>query len=234
MIVERVCAGAGTASASTVTSPTASAAASALAVRRVHAVGPPAVGDHLDARRQGTQVAAQLGDGRRARPPDMPGLVLCRRPDVEHHDLAALEPGRQLLPADDLDAVPLAQVGASQLLKPGYVRGRHVPHRRAQLVHPVAGQPVEDTRPVAACRKQPRPGHRPQVMRGVGDALADLGGDLLNRPLTLGEQISDLGPASAGEGLRDLGEGIEQRILGSPVTHALMIGAEPRPCQIFV
>ena len=53
------------------------------------------------------------------------------------------------------------------------------------------------------------------MMRGVGDALVELHGDLLYRALPLGEQIDDLGPPSRPERLGDLGEAFEQRVLGA-------------------
>ena len=61
------------------------------------------------------------------------------------------------------------------------------------------------------------------MMGGVGHTLADLAGDLLDRALPLGEEIDDLGPPAAGQGLGHLGEGVEQRILGGPVTHGAMV-----------
>ena len=55
-----------------------------------------------------------------------------------------------------------------------------------------------DAGAVAAGGHQTGPRQRPQVVGGVGDALVDLAGDLLDRSLALGEQIDDLGPPSAG------------------------------------
>ena len=67
----------------------------------------------------------------------------------------------------------------------------------------------------------PGAGHGPEVVRGVGDALADLVGDLVHRPLALGEHIDDLCSAPAGQRFGDLGEPLVQRVLGDPVTHAV-------------
>jgi len=112
--------------------------------------------------------------------------------------------------------------------------GRHIPQRRPQLAHPVTGQPVEDTGPITAGGDYAGPGHRPQVMRRIRHALADLRGDLLDRPLTLGEQIGDLRPPPAGQRLRHLGEGIEQRILSGPVTHSPHGRTASKHCQVFI
>ena len=70
-------------------------------------------------------------------------------------------------------------------------------------------------------------------MRGVGDALADLGGDLLHRPLALGQQVHDLGPAAAGQRPGDLGEAPVQGVFGGTVSHAVMIRPALEVCQIF-
>ena len=96
-------------------------------------------------------------------------------------------------------------------------RRRRVP--RPQLADPVARQRVVDAGPVAAGGEQARPGQGPEVVGGVGDALVDLAGDLLDRALALGEDIDDLGSPAAGQRLGHLGEAFEQRVLRGPVTH---------------
>jgi hypothetical protein len=154
--------------------------------------------------------------------------------DIEHYGLTALEPGRQFVPADHLDAVPLAEVGAGEAFQPGYMLGRQIPHRYPQFGHSVTGQPVENAGPVTAGRHQARPGHRPQVMGGVRHALVDLSGDLLHWALTLGQQIGYLHPPPARQRLRDFGEGVEQRVLSSPVSHGHNDRALKRTCQIFI
>jgi len=160
----------------------------------------------------------------------VPGRELRWRADIEHHDLTALQPGHQLLAAHDLDAVTLAQVGASQPVQPRDLFRRHVTHGHPQFGHPLAGQPVEDARSLPAGGHDACPGHRPQVMGGVRHALAEFTGDLLDRALTLGQQIRDLRPAAAGQRLRHLREGIKQCFLSNPVSHAFIIG----PRVIFV
>lgn len=59
------------------------------------------------------------------------------------------------------------------------------------------------------------------MVRGVGHALVDLPGDLLDGALALRQHIDDLGSPAAGERLGDRGEGVEQGILGHPLTHDL-------------
>ena len=44
------------------------------------------------------------------------------------------------------------------------------------------------------------------MVGGVGDALVDLGGDLLHGAFALCEDVDDLGSAAAGQRLGDLGQ----------------------------
>jgi hypothetical protein len=60
-----------------------------------------------------------------------------------------------------------------------------------------------------------------QVLGGVGDALLALGRDLLDRPLTLGEQVDDLGTPTAGQRLRRADQPVEQCRLRDPVRHGI-------------
>src|SRR5687767_6028375 len=85
----------------------------------VHAVRPAAVGHDLGVLRQGAQSAAQLGDRHRPRPGDVPGRVLDLRSHVEDHHLAPPQAGGELLPADDLDPVAVAEIGVGQTLDAG-------------------------------------------------------------------------------------------------------------------
>ena len=103
-----------------------------------------------------------------------PGLVLGGWTHIEHHDLAPLQAGRELVTVDDLDAVAIAEVRAGQPFDAGDVIRGDVSQRRPQLADPIAGQPVEDARPVATGGHQSGASHGPQVMRRVGDALLDL------------------------------------------------------------
>ena len=60
--------------------------------------------------------------------------------------------------------------------------------------------------------------------RRVGDALADLGGELLDVAFTLGEDVDELGPSPVAERLGDLGEPVEQCVLlgRSPTATSLL------------
>ncbi len=102
--------------------------------------------------------------------------------------------------------------------------GNH-PHAGPQLSHLVAGEAVVDAVPRATLGDQPGMGQRPEVGRGVGDALADLARHLLDRAFPLVEEVHDLGPAAARERLAHLGKGIEELVLGRPRAH----GQDGRP-----
>ena len=57
------------------------------------------------------------------------------------------------------------------------------------------------------------------MVRRVGHTLPDLISELVNRPFALGEDIDDLGATSTCQRFGNLGERVEQRVLGSPITH---------------
>ena len=185
------------------------------------AVRAAAVRDDVGVLGQRAKLAFELTDRNRSGAGDVPGRVLGFGPHVEQQHLAALQASGQLRAVDELDPVPIAEVGRGEPLEAGDMFGGDVAQRRPQVTDPVAGQRVEDPGAVPTCGQEPGAGHGPKVVRGVGDGLADLVGDVVDRPLTLGEHIDDLGPAPAGQGLGDLGEPLVQRVLGDPVTHAL-------------
>ena len=56
-------------------------------------------------------------------------------------------------------------------------------------------------------------------MRGVGDGLIDLARELVDRAFALREHVDDLGPPAAPERLGDLGERIEENVLGFTIAH---------------
>ena len=56
-------------------------------------------------------------------------------------------------------------------------------------------------------------------MGGVGHALRDLSGELLDGALALGQDVDDLRPPPARQRLRHLGEGVEEGVLGVPIGH---------------
>ena len=138
---------------------------------------------------------------------------------VDHHDVTGGEPFGELVAADLFEPVAVAEVGGGELVEPFVVGGGHVAERRPQLADPGGGEPVVDPGSVAASRDQPGGGEGAEVERRVGDALADLGGELVDMAFALGEHVDQLGAATVAERLGDLGERVVQRILRLPITH---------------
>src|SRR5213076_1495551 len=96
---------------------------------------------------------------------------------------------------------------------------RDIAHRRPEITYPLTRQPIEDPRPLPARANETRPSQNMQVLRRVRGALRDLVRDLLDRALTLREQIDDLRPAAAAERLRHRRERIEQGHLRCATRH---------------
>ena len=136
--------------------------------------------------------------------------------DVDHHGAAAVEAIGELVGGDLLDCVSGAEVGVGEDVDVGDVGGGHVAERGPQLGDAVAGEPVDDALAVATGLQQAGVGEAAEVVGGVGDALVDLGGDLLDRAFALGEHIDDLGPAAVAERLGHRRERVEQRVLRFP------------------
>jgi len=66
------------------------------------------------------------------------------------------------------------------------------------------------------------------MVRSVGHALSDLVSELLDGPFTLCKDIDDLGAPSTRQSLGDIGERVEECVLGCPVTHP-----ELSPSSVF-
>jgi hypothetical protein len=98
-----------------------------------------------------------------------------------------------------------------------------LPQRHPQRGHGVAGQPVIDPGAGPAGPHETATQELLQMVTGVGDALPDLLGELLDRPFPLGEKVDDLGAAPIAQRLRRRREPVEQRVLRHSVTH----GAHP-------
>ena len=64
------------------------------------------------------------------------------------------------------------------------------------------------------------------MLRRVGDALTDLGGELVDRSLALRQHVDDLGTPAIAERLRHRGEGAEELVLGLTSLHVVTISSE--------
>jgi hypothetical protein len=101
-----------------------------------------------------------------------------------------------------------------------------VPHGGPELRDPLAGQPVEDMRPLAARANEPGPCEDAEVLRRVGDALRDLRRDLVHRPLALREDVDDLCPPPAAESLRHRRQCVEEGGLRVSARHVFKLSLE--------
>ena len=150
------------------------------------------------------------------------GFVFGGGADVEHDDGARAQPLREFVTTDLFDAGGSAEVGAGEPVEVGDVRGGDVAHRSPQVGHTFAGEAVEDAGAIAPGGEDAGPCERPEMVRGVRDALADLVREFLDRPLALGEHVDDLGAVSVAERLRHRSQRVEERVLGRPVCHRLL------------
>jgi hypothetical protein len=98
-----------------------------------------------------------------------------------------------------------------------------VGHRleRAQETHGlVVGQPIEDEGALAPRGDQVCVEKHAQMGAGVLDGHLDLVGDVLDGALALGEEVEQLEPLRAGEGVADPGEvGVELVFLDASSRH---------------
>src|SRR5262245_13391849 len=162
----------------------------------VDAVRAAAIRDDLAPLRQGggERLERVEGCGRGAR--DVTGPVLGPRPHVEEDHVAAGEALLELVGRELLDFAAVSQILVGEDADLGDMAGCDVADRRPQVADPVTREPVVDTGAIAAGAHDPAAGQHLEVLRGVGDALPDLAGELFYRPLALSEHVDDLGAAS--------------------------------------
>ncbi len=149
----------------------------------------------------------------------MAGLELGRWTHVEHDRVTGLQAGFEFASGHRFQAGAITDIGVGEFVDTGDVFGGDVAHRRPHVADAVTGQHVDDPGAFAAGAQHTGSGHRPQMVRGVGHALSDLVGELLDRPFALGEDIDDLGSPSTRHRLGHLGERVEECVLRGPVTH---------------
>ena len=116
----------------------------------VDAVGAAAVGHHLGIVAEAPQADARAPRAGQSGRPGCARRELDARSHVDHHDVAAVEPGEKLLAADCLDLV--AQVVAGGALDVSHARLGHLAQRKPERDDVIAGGPVMDACPLA-------PGH---------------------------------------------------------------------------
>src|SRR5439155_15147140 len=105
-----------------------------------------------------------------------------------------------------LCAAAVAEVIAHQPLQLGEPALGHAAQRPAQLEDRRVGEPIADKEALLAALDQPSLAQRLQMLRGIGQRDPDLVGERLGAALALGEQLEQLEPVRAGQGLPDAGE----------------------------
>ena len=179
----------------------------------------PAVGDDLHVLRKRIEVQTHLVDRNRTSTSDVAGCVLDLRSDIEHDGVACPEPIRQLIPADDVDAVAATQVGVREPVEILDVVRRHRLDKLPQRSHPFARQGIEDPVAVSTRRDQPGTGQHMEMVRCVGHALVEFERQRLDVAFALGEDIDQLDPPTVGQRLAHLGKPVEQTVFGHSITH---------------
>ena len=153
----------------------------------------------------------------------MPSGELGGRPDVYENDLSSAQTGGEFVSVDDFEAVPFSEVVIRGLLEPGYVQHGDVAQRSPKFGDPFAREAVEDSGSLTPCGHQAGVRQRTEMMRCVGDALAQLVGNFIDRTLALREHVDDLGAAPTGERLCHFSEAVEEDIFHGTVTHEPMV-----------
>jgi hypothetical protein len=185
----------------------------------IGAVPAAAVRDDLRVLREALEVASELADRDGSRAHDVPGVILRVRSDVEYYDVARTNPRKEFVGADGLQPAAITEVCGREVADAGDVFGGDRPQRCPELFDALGRESVDDTSSFPSRRHQAGSGERLQVMRRVRHTLLDLDGELVDRSLTLGENIDDLGAPPTRERLRCLGERVEQGVLGGAVPH---------------
>lgn len=173
---------------------------------RHDAVRPAAIGDDLCPRRQEGEVLPEVLERDRDRARDMTSLVLLAWTQVEEDDVPGLGAADELVAADRLELAGCPEVRADDLLDLGQAVVGDRAQRRQQLQHVVAREAVEDPWPLAPRLDEPCLAECLEMRGSQGYARVGLAGQGLDAVLALGEEVEQLDPAGAGQGLADSGE----------------------------
>ena len=170
------------------------------------AIRPPAVSNDLGRRRQERELVLEVLERDRDRTRDVAGLVLVAGAQVEQHDIAGPGAADELVATDRLELVGRPEESADHLLDLGQAVVGDPSKRRQQLEHVVAREAVEDPRPLAPRLDEPCLAERLEMRGRQGHAHVGLAGQGLDAVLALRQQVEELDPPGAGEGLPDPGE----------------------------
>jgi hypothetical protein len=118
-----------------------------------------------------------------------------------------------------MQAVSPPEIGLRESIDFRDVFGGDLTHHGPQLQDLVACQPVDHARALAPGAHEAGPSEVAQMVRGVGDALSELGRHVLDRSFPLRQQVDDLRPPAARQRLPHRSQRLEERILRFPRTH---------------
>jgi hypothetical protein len=157
---------------------------------------------------------------------DVASQKLVLRPHIEKQDTPACESVDELGCRELLDLLALPEIVVGENGDLGHVPRSDVPDCSPELGYPLAREGVVDPSPVPSRAGEAALREQPQMVRGSCHALARLARDRLDRPLTLGEQVDDLGPTPARERGGDGSECVEESSLGVCVGHIFKLSFE--------
>jgi hypothetical protein len=170
-------------------------------LERQHAVGPVAVGHDLLVSGQGTERGPELAQRYRARARDVAGHVLRLVPQVQNGDLARPDPREQLPPVHRGHLPAPAEVLPGHLAHLGQPALGQVSERHEEGGHGLLGQPVVHVLSLLARLDQPGLPQHPQMGARVLDGELGQPGELLDRLLAVTQELHQLEPLRAGDGL---------------------------------
>src|SRR3990172_10070887 len=144
-------------------------------VERHDAVGTATLRHDVSMLWQLANALLQLRERHRQRPRQVTGEVFLARPDIDHRDFTGTNAAEQLVSVDGLHDAPFLQVLPADLVDLCEPRLRQHPQTEEEFPDLWVGQPV---RHVQTCfRAVDQAGAPPdlKMMRGIRDALAELG-----------------------------------------------------------
>jgi hydroxyacylglutathione hydrolase len=153
----------------------------------------------------------------------VPGCVLSGGTNVDHDDVAGSNALGELGATDLLQLRPVTEVGASERVDVFVVGRGDVAYRRPQIADTGRGKAVEDPGAVTSGRHQTGRGEPPEMERCGRNALADLGGELVDVTFSLREHVDQFGTATVAEPFGDGRERVEQLILRLPIAHTNLL-----------
>ena len=162
----------------------------------------------------------QLPERKRDRTGDVAGEVLLAWADIDDRHVTRTHAAQEFVVSDGFQRAPFLQVLPTDLFdfrQTGFCERPQVEEKRGHLR---IGESIGDVQARFFGVYETGASQHLEVVRGVRDALSDLGGEGLDRPRSLGQQIQELEPAGAGRGLANPSDvlvdgGLESRWISS-------------------